>query len=113
MREEEKTGMEDRVRELWEQGYSDGGIAREVGWTDNRVRLWRGKNRLCENIGKNLEKNELRDRLPQVGDILIRKPYFMGDEQSLVKAEKCQVVYVNREHLFYTCLLYTSDAADE
>lgn len=50
-----------------------------------------------------LDKDAVRALLPNVGDVLIKKPYVYNATIGLErpKPQRCVVEYVNRDHLWY------------
>ena len=45
---------------------------------------------------------ELRDRLPKVGDLVLRKPVLYGTDPKKVKKRWARVIYVHDKNLWYT-----------
>ena len=52
--------------------------------------------------------NELRDTLPQVGDWLRKTPTLKKEKDVKPVPLRCQVVYVNPDHMWYTVQFRTA-----
>ncbi len=99
-RKSEKVMDESRAKSLWEKGYSDEAIGRELGCSTGFVTKWRKARKLVQNCGRLLSKEEIP--LPEVGWIIKRVPHWMASDLVDVPPIAARVVEVNRKHLHYT-----------
>ena len=88
------------MKELWDMGYSDEGIAAHVRTTRETVRKWRVKHKLDENKGQRREKSELALLLPELWETIQIRPSMDGVPAG--DPLEATVIHVNREHLHYT-----------
>lgn len=93
---------ETMARLYWDMGLSDEMIASRLECKQRVVLKWRQKYNLPMNRGNALEKAEVMEMLPKVGDILQREPVFLKADGHNPQVWQGRVIAVNEKRLTYT-----------
>ena len=93
----------ERVKELWAMGHSDEWISNQIGCPVYAVQRFRQENGMVKREGLHISYEEIAERMPRVGEQLMKSPGFLKfTENETPKEEPCRVIFVNKKHLHYT-----------